>query len=227
MQTIEQLKLNLDSVKAQMSALGAHDVQIVAASKTQSSQTVDMLHSIDKDIIFGENRVQELCAKYNPDYRWHFIGQLQSNKVKKIIDKVDLIHSLDRLNLAEEIERQASAREKTVSVLIEINIGGELSKGGIQGAELGEFAKRLTDFEHIKVEGLMSVAPLDVSGEKLEDCFKTLQELYFSLKNFDAPNFDVVTLSAGMSSDYTVALRHGANMIRLGSILFGQRNYSI
>ncbi|HKL94188.1 MAG TPA: YggS family pyridoxal phosphate-dependent enzyme [Clostridia bacterium] len=220
---IEKLKQNLDLVKKAIADTGAKDVQIVAATKTQTIETIDMLHSLDASIIFGENRVQEMCLKFNPKYSWHFIGQLQSNKVKDVIDKVELIHSLDRLSLAQELEKQAEKHGKFIFTLIEINIGNELSKGGIEEGELNEFAKQLTDFSNIKVEGIMSVAPSNLTGDKLNDCFKKLQEMFLSLKGFNAPNFDVKTLSAGMSHDFVSAVKYGANMVRLGTALFGER----
>lgn len=218
---IEKLKNNLASVKKAITDSGMNGVQIIAASKTQSTETIDQLMSLDKSITLGENRVQELVEKFNPNYNWHFIGQLQSNKVKQIIDKVVLIHSLDRLSLAQEIEAQAKKRDKIVSALIEINIGSELSKGGIEPNELIEFAKQLSEFPHIKIEGIMSVAPAYLSGEKLDDCFKKLYGLFLETKVIKAQNFDIKMLSAGMTHDFIPAIKNGANMVRLGRVLFG------
>ena len=200
-----------------------HDIVLIAACKTQTKETVDELMSCAPDFVLGENRVQELTAKYDSRYDWHFIGQLQTNKVKYIIDKVSLIHSLDRLELAKEIEKQAAKHGKVQSCLVEVNMGSELSKGGVAPEDAIDFIRSLKDFGHIKVEGIMSVLPNLGDTEELHSLYEKLYALYESAKELTQSNVDIKYLSAGMSGDYKIALAHGANMIRLGRIIFGER----
>ena len=129
----------------------ARDVVMIAATKTQTKETIDEFASLAPEFVLGENRVQELVAKYDERYVWHFIGRLQTNKVKYIIDKVALIHSLDRLELATEIEKQATKHDKVQDCLVEINMGSEISKGGIEPDKLAEFVDSLKDFKHLRV----------------------------------------------------------------------------
>ena len=135
------------------------DITLIAATKTQTSETVDEFVKVAPEFILGENRVQELVSKYNPNYVWHMIGQLQANKVKYIIDKVDMIHSLDRLTLADEIEKQATKHNKVMNCLIEINMGAEITKGGVEPTQVKEFIEQLRSYAHINVKGLMAVLP--------------------------------------------------------------------
>lgn len=222
---METLKNKLDQIKNEIFEVNK-DVQIVVASKTQSIETLDNIMAVDQSLILGENKVQELLEKYTDRYNWHMIGQLQSNKVKYIIDKVDMIHSLDRLSLADEIEKQAKKRNIIMPALIEINIGCEFSKGGVLPKDFMEFAKSLTKFEHIKIEGVMCIAPNMEDEQKLGDCFKLARDLKEQAKDIQSDNFDIKTMSAGMSNDYLIAVKNGATMIRLGRVLFGERNYN-
>ncbi len=202
-----------------------HEVNIVAAVKMQTSDTVDELMSLSPDIILGENRVQELQAKYNPAYKWHFIGQLQTNKVKYIIDKVEMIHSLDRDDLAKEIEKQATKHNIVMPCLIEVNMGAEITKGGVEPEKVFDFLKSLEQYPHIKVEGIMSVLPNLGDTPELDALYARLYEIFEQAKTVKTTNADIKYLSAGMSHDYKIALKHGANIIRLGRILFGERVY--
>ncbi|MEG2688133.1 MAG: alanine racemase, partial [Clostridia bacterium] len=149
---------NLAKIRQAVQDCG-RDVVLVAASKMQNTDTIDTLMKVAPDFILGENRVQELRDKFNPKYRWHVIGQLQTNKVKYIIDKVELIHSLDRLDLAFEIEKQASKINKVQNCLVEINLGAEITKGGVAPDELMPFLESLAEFKHIEISGIMSVLP--------------------------------------------------------------------
>ena len=185
---------HLEEVREAVAACG-REVTIVAAVKMQTRETVEELMRVAPDLVLGENRVQELTAKYDPAYRWHFIGQLQTNKVKYIADKVELIHSLDRAELAKEIEKQAVKHARMLDCLVEVNMGSEISKGGVAPEEVAEFIRSMEEYPHIRVRGLMSVLP------------------------------NLGELSAGMSGDYKTALRYGSNMIRLGRTLFGERIY--
>ena len=201
----------------------AQDVVLIAATKTQSKETIDEFVRIAPDFILGENRVQELVEKYDERYAWHFIGRLQTNKVKYIIDKVALIHSLDRKDLADEIEKQARKHDKVQDCLVEINMGGELSKGGIAPESLFEFVDSLKDFKHLRIVGIMSVLPNLEDKNQLRELYQQLKNLYDELKTKKQPNLDVKYLSAGMTNDFEIALDCGSNMIRLGRLLFGER----
>ena len=214
------LKENLNALREQV---GTQDVTLIAATKTQSKETIDEFMALAPDFVLGENRVQELVDKYDERYVWHFIGRLQTNKVKYIVGKVALIHSLDRLELANEIEKQARKHGIVQDCLVEVNMGGELSKGGVEPDKLFEFVDSLKDFEHIRVLGIMSVLPNLEDKAELDDEYQKLQKLFEQLQTKKQPNLDVKYLSAGMTNDYLVALKHGANMIRLGRLLFGER----
>ena len=214
------LRENLNALREQV---GTQDVTLIAATKTQSKETIDEFMALAPDFVLGENRVQELVDKYDERYVWHFIGRLQTNKVKYIIGKVALIHSLDRLELANEIEKQARKHGIVQDCLVEVNMGGELSKGGVEPDKLFEFVDSLKNFEHIRVLGIMSVLPNLEDKAELDDEYQKLQKLFEQLQTKKQPNLDVKYLSAGMTNDYLVALKHGANMIRLGRLLFGER----
>ena len=198
------------------------DVLVIGASKTMPLERILFVRDNTDVKIFGENRVQELLEKYTPDVRWHFIGQLQTNKVKYIIDKVELIHSVDRLSLLQEIDRQAKKHGKVQDILIEVNIGGEEKKGGVAPAEVIDFAKEVDKYPSVRLKGLMSVLP-NVEKEALNAFCLQLSKLYDTLKQTRLDNADIRYLSAGMSNDYDVAVKYGANIVRLGRALFGER----
>lgn len=198
------------------------DVLVIGASKTMPLERILFVRDNTDVTIFGENRVQELLEKYTPDVRWHFIGQLQTNKVKYIVDKVELIHSVDRLSLLQEIDRQAKKHGKVQDILIEVNIGGEEKKGGVAPAEVIDFAKEVDKYPSVRLKGLMSVLP-NVEKEALNAFYLQLSKLYDTLKQTRLDNADIRYLSAGMSNDYDVAVKYGANIVRLGRALFGER----
>lgn len=198
------------------------DVLVIGASKTMPLERILFVRDNTDVKIFGENRVQELLEKYTPDVRWHFIGQLQTNKVKYIVDKVELIHSVDRLSLLQEIDRQAKKRGKVQDILIEVNIGGEEKKGGVAPAEVIDFAKEVDKYPSVRLKGLMSVLP-NVEKDALDAFYLQLSKLYDTLKQTRLDNADIRYLSAGMSNDYDVAVKYGANIVRLGRALFGER----
>lgn len=202
------------------------EITLIAATKTQSKSVIDEFMSIAPDFVLGENKVQELLQKYDAEYKWHFIGQLQTNKVKYIVDKVDLIHSLDRIELAKEIEKQARKQNKVQDCLVEINMGAEISKGGVAPDEAVGFIKSLAEFGHLRVVGLMSVMPNLGDSKELHGLYDRLYSLFEQAKLIEQKNVDVRYLSAGMTNDFEIALEHGANMIRLGRALFGERVYA-
>lgn len=198
------------------------DVLVIGASKTMPLERILFVRDNTDVKIFGENRVQELLEKYTPDVRWHFIGQLQTNKVKYIVDKVELIHSVDRISLLQEIDRQAKKHGKVQDILIEVNIGGEEKKGGVAPAEVIDFAKEVDKYPSVRLKGLMSVLP-NVEKDALNAFYLQLSKLYDTLKQTRLDNADIRYLSAGMSNDYDVAVKYGANIVRLGRALFGER----
>lgn len=198
------------------------DVLVIGASKTMPLERILFVRDNTDVKIFGENRVQELLEKYTPDVRWHFIGQLQTNKVKYIVDKVELIHSVDRLSLLQEIDRQAKKHGKVQDILIEVNIGGEEKKGGVAPSEVIDFAKEVDKYPSVRLKGLMSVLP-NVEKDALDAFYLQLSKLYDTLKQTKLDNADIRYLSAGMSNDYDVAVKYGANIVRLGRALFGER----
>lgn len=215
---------DLQKVREEIAKYDRH-VTLIAATKTQSKSVVDEFMSIAPDFILGENRAQELVEKYDDRYTWHFIGQLQTNKVKYVVDKVGLIHSLDRVELAKEIEKQANKICKVQPCLVEINMGAEITKGGVSPDAAVDFINSLAEFPHIRIEGIMSVLPNIGECKELHDMFDKLQCVFESAKRIVQSNVDIKYLSAGMSNDYKTALAHGANMIRLGRALFGERTY--
>lgn len=204
------------------SGRNVQDVLVIGASKTMPLERILFVRDNTDVKIFGENRVQELLEKYTPDVRWHFIGQLQTNKVKYIVDKVELIHSVDRISLLQEIDRQAKKHGKVQDILIEVNIGGEEKKGGVAPAEVIDFAKEVDKYPSVRLKGLMSVLP-NVEKDALDAFYLQLSKLYDTLKQTRLDNADIRYLSAGMSNDYDVAVKYGANIVRLGRALFGER----
>lgn len=216
---------NLQRVRDEV-AKYSQPVTLIAATKTQTKQTIDEFVSVAPDFVLGENRVQELVEKYDERYVWHHIGQLQTNKVKYIIDKVALIHSLDREDLAKEIEKQASKRDMIIPCLVEINMGAEIAKGGVSPDEVTDFISSMEKYPHVKIKGVMSVLPNLEDKSQLHLHYEKLQRVFEDLKSKKLPFADIRYLSAGMSGDYQIALEHGSNMIRLGRVIFGERVYA-
>lgn len=213
---------------AQKSGRSYEDITLLAATKTVDADVIN--HAIDSGIkVIGENRVQEFLSKYegyNP-VRKHFIGHLQTNKVKDIIDKVELIHSVDSYRLAEEISKQAVKRGITVDILLEINIGDEQSKSGFSYAEALDAVEKIALFDGIKIKGLMAIPPICENPQQNRPYFAKMKKLFIDIDDKKIDNSSMDILSMGMSDDYEVAIEEGANMVRLGTALFGRRNYSI
>ena len=177
----------------------------------------------------GENKVQEIEEKYDKiegNVRWHMIGHLQSNKVKYIIDKVSLIHSLDRKSLAKEIQKRAEQNNIVAEVLVQVNVSEEESKFGLKVEETLPFIESLDKYKNIKVMGLMTMAPHVEDVEKTRPVFKKLRELSEEIKAKNFENTEMKYLSMGMTNDYQVALEEGANLVRVGTGIFGERIYN-
>lgn len=204
------------------------EITIIAASKTRDAETINELVKNTEIKICGENRVQEFNEKHDSccGVDWHFIGRLQTNKVKYLIGKVSLIHSVDRIELAEKIDELSKKKGVVTNVLIEVNMGGELSKGGLNENEVVDFIKGLSDKRNIKIKGIMSVMPNEEESV-IAPLYDRLYDLFNSLKELKQDNFEAKYLSCGMSNDYLLAIKHGSNMVRIGTGIFGPRNYNI
>ena len=229
------LKENLQKVEERIAAAcmragrRREDVTLIAVSKTKP---VDMLReAYDLGIrVFGENKVQELTEKYDrlpEDIRWHMIGHLQTNKVKYIVGKTELIHSVDSLNLAEMIEKESQKHGCVTDILVEVNVAEEESKFGLRMEEVIPFIEKIVQYPHINVRGLMTIAPFVENPEENRTIFADLHKLYVDIKEKNIDNGTVSILSMGMTNDYEVAIEEGATMVRIGTGIFGARNYNI
>lgn len=205
------------------------DVTLIAVSKTKP---IPMLTEIYEHGCrhFGENKVQELVDKYEAlpkDIKWHMIGHLQTNKVKYIVDKVHLIHSVDSVRLAAEISKQAVKKNVTVDILVEVNVANEATKFGLMVDEVYEMIMEIAKFPNIQIKGLMTIAPYVVDSEENRAIFHNLKQLSVDImqKNIDNVSMDV--LSMGMTGDYEVATQEGATLVRVGTGIFGERDYSV
>lgn len=205
------------------------EVTLIAVSKTKPVETLQEAYDLGVRI-FGENKVQELTAKYEAlpkDIHWHMIGHLQTNKVKYIIDKAELIHSVDSLKLAETIEKEAAKHDLIADILVEVNVAEEESKFGMKMEEVIPFVEKVSAFSHVRVRGLMTIAPFVEDPEENRSIFADLHKLYIDIKKKNHDNDTVSVLSMGMTNDYEVAIEEGATMVRVGTGIFGARNYAV
>ena len=205
------------------------EVMLIAVSKTKPVEM--LLEAYDEGCRhFGENKVQELVDKYEVmpgDIKWHMIGHLQRNKVKYIVDKVYMIHSVDSLRLAEEISKEAVKKSVTVSVLIEVNVAGEESKFGVAPSELEALVRHIAVLPGIAVKGLMTIAPYVDNPEDNRRYFAALKQLSVDITKKNIDNITMSVLSMGMTGDYAVAIEEGASYVRVGTGIFGERQYNI
>jgi hypothetical protein len=205
------------------------EVTLIAVSKTKPVPMLQEVYDLGaRD--FGENKVQELCDKIEvlpKDIRWHMIGHLQTNKVKYIVGHTALIHSVDSLHLAEEIEKQAAKRDVVVKILIEVNIAEEESKFGIRGDETIALVRQIAALSHLQIEGLMTIAPYVEDAEENRRYFRQIRQLSVDIAAENIDNVRMNVLSMGMTGDYTVAIEEGATMVRVGTGIFGKRDYGI
>ena len=231
---MEDFKKNLEVIEENIcnackkAGRSRDEVTLIAVSKTKPVEDLQAVYDLNiRD--FGENKVQELKDKIEvmpKDMKWHMIGHLQRNKVKYIIGKVELIHSVDSLRLAEEISKQAKKNNVNVDILVEVNIGDEDSKFGISTDEVIELVKDIAKLENISIKGLMCVAPYVVDSEENRPLFHKIKDLSVDIMSENIDNVSMSILSMGMSNDYQVAIEEGATMVRIGSNLFGKRDYS-
>ncbi len=230
---MHNIKLNIKNIQKNiadtLSQIGRTDeVTLIGVTKTVSSEMA--AEALDSGILdLGENKVQELNKKYEvlgKKARWHLIGTLQTNKVKYIINKTTLIHSLDRLSLAEEIDKRAGQNNIVVDCLIQVNISLEDTKHGILKEDVPLFIKEVSEkFKNIKVRGLMGMAPFEENPEDARPYFREMKTLFENIKSLNLENVDLKYLSMGMTNDYRVAIEEGSNMVRVGTAIFGERNY--
>lgn len=204
------------------------EVTLIAVSKTKPISMIEEAYR-EGNRDFGENKVQEILDKYPvlpTDICWHMIGHLQRNKVKYIIDKVYLIHSVDSLRLAEEISSQAAKKQVDVNILIEINIAQEESKFGISRIEALQLVEDIAQLPHIYIKGLMTVAPFVENPEENREYFRQIKKLSVDIMKKNIDNVNMSVLSMGMTGDYMVAIEEGATMVRVGTGIFGERTYN-
>ncbi len=205
------------------------EVTLIAVSKTKPvSMIEELLPGGTRD--FGENKVQELVDKYEvlpKDIHWHLIGHLQRNKVKYVVDKACLIHSVDSMRLAETISEEGVKKGVTVPVLIEVNVAGEESKFGVTLEETEGLVREIAKLPSIQIKGLMTIAPYVEDPEENRVHFSRLKQLSVDIRNKNIDNVSMDVLSMGMTGDYQVAIEEGATMVRVGTGIFGERNYNI
>ncbi len=224
---IEEVRNNI-IISAKKAGRNPSDTVLIAVSKTKPVE--DMLAAYNAGIRdFGENKVQEILEKYDSipkDARFHMIGHLQKNKVKYIVDKVCLIHSVDSFELAEVIERESLKRNLTTDILIEVNIAGEESKFGVRPEDTLELCQKISKLPHVRVRGLMTVAPYVENPEDNRQYFVGLRQLGIDINSQNIDNIYIEKLSMGMSKDYCIAAEEGAGFVRVGTDIFGERNYN-
>ena len=224
---ILELANNIEKVKNNIKAVcencgRENDVLLVGASKTMEQEVIDYVDSNRLLQVLGENKVQELTLKYrdNQSFDWHFIGRLQKNKVKYIIDKVKLIHSVDSVDLAKEIDKQAKKHNLIMPCLIQINMGREESKTGFFLEDATDAIEEISKFDNVKIDGLMAVMPIASESETIK-LYKRLNEEYTLLKQ----KYNFKFLSAGMTNDYLLAIEYAnSNIVRIGTAIFGKRS---
>ena len=204
------------------------EVTLIAVSKTKPVEMLSEIYDLGERN-FGENKVQELTEKEEvlpKDIHWHMIGHLQRNKVKYIIDKVAMIHSVDSLRLAQTIEQEAAKKDLVMPILLEVNVAEEESKFGLTTNEVLPLLEKISIFSHIKVMGLMTIAPFVKNPEENREIFRTLKKLSVDINAKNINNVNMSVLSMGMTGDYQVAVQEGSTMVRVGTGIFGERNYA-
>ena len=227
-ENLEQVRKNIE-LACRKAGRDPKEVTLISVSKTKPvSMLQEAYDAGSRD--FGENKVQEIMDKVPQlpsDIRWHMIGHLQRNKVKYIVDKVALIHSVDSLRLAETIEHEAARHNVTVPVLIEVNVAQEESKFGLKTEEVLSLVESVAVFPHIHIEGLMTIAPYVEDPEENRGIFCQLKKLSVDIAAKNINNVNMSVLSMGMTGDYQVAVQEGATMVRVGTGIFGERNYAV
>ena len=227
---IENLKKVEDKITAACARAGRarEEVTLIAVSKTKPESMVEEAYSVGQRD-FGENKVQEICRKTEvlpADIRWHMIGHLQRNKVRQVVGKACMIHSVDSLRLAETISQEAVKQDITVPVLIEVNVAQEESKFGVTTEETIALIEEAAKLPHISIRGLMTIAPFVEDPEENRPIFRKLKQLSVDIAAKNINNVTMSVLSMGMTNDYEVAIEEGATMVRVGTGIFGERDYT-
>lgn len=227
---IENLKKVEDKIAASCARAGRarEEVTLIAVSKTKPESMVEEAYSVGQRD-FGENKVQEICRKTEvlpADIRWHMIGHLQRNKVRQVVGKACMIHSVDSLRLAETISQEAVKQDITVPVLIEVNVAKEESKFGVTTEETIALIEEAAKLPHISIRGLMTIAPFVEDPEENRPIFRKLKQLSVDIAAKNINNVTMSVLSMGMTNDYEVAIEEGATMVRVGTGIFGERDYT-
>lgn len=224
---LAEIRNNIEIIKGKKSI--EDDITLVAVSKTVESDKVTEAYEAGQ-IDFGENKVQELTKKYeelnNDNLNFHMIGHLQTNKVKYLVGKVKLIQSLDRISLLKELEKRGKNNNYIFNCLIQLNLAKEDSKTGLYEEDLQELIEEVEKMDFVKVRGLMSIVPFKENPDDVRVYFRRLKEIYDDLNSKDFTNISMEHLSMGMSHDYEVAIEEGANMVRIGTSIFGKRDYN-
>ena len=227
-ENLKDVQNNIDKV-CENKQIPRENVTLIAVSKTKPVEMLQEIYDAGcRD--FGENKVQELIDKYEvmpKDIRWHMIGHLQRNKVKYIVDKVHLIHSVDSFRLAETIEKEAVKKNCEVNVLIEVNMAREESKYGVYPEDLETLLREISQLQHVHVKGLMTVAPNVENAEENRVVFNEIRKLSVDISKKNIDNITMNILSMGMTNDYKIAIEEGASCVRVGTAIFGKRNYNI
>lgn len=214
---------NLDQIRATL----PEGVELIAVSKTKPVEAIAEAYAAGQRL-FGENKVQELMSKVDAlpsDIQWHFIGNLQRNKVKYLDERIHLIHSLDRVSLALELERNAARKGYVQNVLLEVNIGREANKGGALPEDLPELIAAVRSLDHLHVRGLMAVIPETEDETRQKEYFQAVQSIFQAEAEKAGPRYEMTILSMGMSGDYRIAMECGATLVRIGTAIFGARDY--
>ena len=226
-ENLQQVNAN---IKKACAAVGRapSEITLVAVSKTKPVSMLQEAYDAGARV-FGENKVQEIMDKYDQlpsDIQWHMIGHLQRNKVKYIIDKVAMIHSVDSLRLAQTIEQEAAKKDLVMPILLEVNVAEEDTKFGLKVEEVLPLLEQISSFSHIQVKGLMTIAPFVENPEENREVFRTLKKLSVDISAKNINNVTMSVLSMGMTGDYQVAVQEGSTMVRVGTGIFGERNYA-
>lgn len=203
------------------------EVTLISVSKTKPPEMIQEAYQLGKRE-FGENKAQELKEKHAllpGDIKWHFIGHLQTNKVKYVVGRAYLIHSVDSLRLAEAIEQESAKRDVVSQILLEVNVAGEESKFGLKPEETLALAQQIARLPHVQIQGLMTIAPYVDDPEENREVFRRLRELSVDIRSKNIDNVSMGVLSMGMTGDYQVAIEEGATYVRVGTGIFGERNY--
>lgn len=227
-ENLQQVNANIEKACAAVGRAPS-EVTLVAVSKTKPVSMLQEAYDAGARV-FGENKVQEIMDKYDQlpsDIQWHMIGHLQRNKVKYIIDKVAMIHSVDSLRLAQTIEQEAAKKDLVMPILLEVNVAEEDTKFGLKVEEVLPLLEQISSFSHIQVKGLMTIAPFVENPEENREVFRTLKKLSVDISAKNINNVTMSVLSMGMTGDYQVAVQEGSTMVRVGTGIFGERNYAI